>query len=171
MAKRKKIVQAALIAGGVAAGVAVGYCAYTVAKLKEDSDFFFMMSSEELDFESEIFEDTCAAALMSSLVVDLSNAKPSPQPMNLCIKAKMSQVDVILPENWNVKAQGVNFNSVVENDIVFDREDFEAPLLFINYQLDKSVLSVHSPFELIELAEEEEPAAEVDAEVVEQEEE
>jgi hypothetical protein len=91
--------------------------------------------------------------------------------MNLCIKAKMSQVDVILPENWNVKAQGVNFNSVVENDIVFDREDFEAPLLFINYQLDKSVLSVHSPFELIELAEEEEPAAEVDAEVVEQEEE
>ena len=169
MSKRKKILQAALIAGGIAAGAAAGYCAYTIAKLKEDSDFFFLFDAEELDFKGEIFEDTCAASLMSSLVVDLSEAKPSPQPMNLCIKAKMSQVDVILPKNWNVKAQGVNTNSVVENDMVFDREDFESPLLFINYQLDKSVLSVHGSFELVEPAPEE-AVAEADAEAPEQEE-
>ncbi len=149
MAKRNKMLNTALVVGGVAVGVAVGYCAYTVAKLKEDSDFFFMLDAEELDFEGEIFEDTCAATLMSNLVVDLSKAKPSPQPMNLCIKAKMSQVDVILPKGWNVKVQGVNTNSVVENEMTFNREDFEAPLLFVNYQLDKSVLSVHSPYELV----------------------
>lgn len=154
MPKTNKLKTAALVAGGVAIGVTAGYVAYTVAKLKENADFFFMLDAEELNFEDEIFEDTCAAALMSNLVVDLSGAKASPQPMNLCIKSKMSQVDVILPKGWNVKVQGVNNGSAVDNEMVFDREDFEAPLLFINYQLDKSVLSVHEPYEVIETVQE-----------------
>ncbi|HHX03463.1 MAG TPA: hypothetical protein GX733_04165 [Tissierellia bacterium] len=168
MAKRKTMLNTALIVGGVAVGAAIGYCAYTIAKLKEDSDFFFMLDAEELDFEGEIFEDTCAASLMSNLVVDLSKAKPSPQPMNLCIKSKMSQVDVILPEGWNVKVQGVNTNSVVENETTFNREDFEAPLLFVNYQLDKSVLSVHSLYELVD-GEQELPQLETGVGALEQE--
>lgn len=141
--KKKYAVAIGIITGVL---VVVGIIAKLVLmldKFKKNADFFFWMDREELDFDGEEFEDTCISAAMSSVTVDLSQASASDNPMNLCLKGYMSSMDVIIPKGWNVKVQGDNRNSMIENATTFNKENFEAPLLFINYRLNKSSMNIY----------------------------
>lgn len=97
-----------ILAGLVVVIGIVTKLALLLKKFKKNSDFFFWMDQDELDFAGEEFEDTCISAALSSITVDLADAKPSANPMNLCLKGFSSNLDVIVPKGWNVQVQGEN---------------------------------------------------------------
>lgn len=141
---------------GILAGIVVVIgiltkLALMLKKFKKNSDFFFWMDQDELDFTGEEFEDTCVAAAFSSITVDLADAKPSANPMNLCLKGFSSNLDVIVPKGWNVQVQGENKHSTIENVTSLDKDNFELPLLFVNYRLNKSVMNVYYAYQLDQL--------------------
>ncbi|WP_459129129.1 hypothetical protein [Guggenheimella bovis] len=135
MDQKKKRILIGIIVGCAAIIAVLARIACKLNKFKKNADFFFVFSNEELDFEGEEFEDTCVASINSKVTVDLSKAKASENPMNLCLKAKGSKMDIILPKAWNVKVQGENKSSNFDNVTTFDKDDFKKPLLFINYQM------------------------------------
>lgn len=146
--KNKKSIIIGVLAGLVVVAGILTKLALVLKKFKKNSDFFFWMDQDELDFEGEEFEDTCISAAFSSINVDLAGAKPSVNPMNLCLKGFSSNLDVIVPKGWNVQVQGENKHSSVENVTSLDKDNFELPLLFINYRLNKSTLNVYYAYEV-----------------------
>lgn len=116
-----------------------------INSLKKNSDEFYMTSSTKKEVIDEVFDDLCISSVASNIDIDLSKAIASETPMNLCFKSISSSINVLVPEKWNVKQQGNNKKSVVVNNTVFDSDNYEAPLLFINYDLKKgSVLRIDS---------------------------
>lgn len=146
--KNKKSLIIGILAGVVVVAGILTKLALMLKKFKKNSDFFFLMDQDELDFEGEEFEDTCISAAFSSITVDLAKAKPSVNPMNLCLKGFSSNLDVIVPKGWNVQVQGENKHSVVENVTSLDKDNFELPLMFINYRLNKSTLNVYYAYDI-----------------------
>lgn len=141
--KKKYAVMIGIITGVIVVVGIIAKLGLMLDKFKKNSDFFFWMDREELDFDGDEFEDTCISAAMSSVTVDLSQASPSVNPMNLCLKGYRSSIDVIIPKGWNIKVQGDNRNSMIENATTFNKENFEAPLLFVNYRLNKSSMNIY----------------------------
>lgn len=141
--KKKYAIMIGIITGVVVAIGIIAKLGMMLDKFKKNADFFFWMDREELDFDGDEFEDTCISAAMSTVTVDLSQATASDNPMNLCLKGYRSTMDVIIPKGWNVKVQGDNRNSMIENATTFNKENFEAPLLFINYRLNKSSMNIY----------------------------
>lgn len=113
-----------------------------VKKLKKGSDFFFYRKKKDFDYSGEEFEDTSIACLLSVVTVDLKDSRASKDPMNLTLKAKSSDINVIVPDNWNVKLQGNDYKSDIDNSTSFVHDDFESPIIFIQYDLKSSRLSV-----------------------------
>ncbi len=111
---------------------------------KKNTDSFIMFADAEIDYDDEVFEDKCVAVISAKAKIDLSNAIASNNPMNLCLKCKYSNTEVIVPSEWNVKVQGNTLKSTIINEVKFDKENFEAPLLFINYVSESSHLRIHS---------------------------
>lgn len=136
-----------ILAGLVVVIGIVTKLALLLKKFKKNSDFFFWMDQDELDFAGEEFEDTCISAALSSITVDLADAKPSANPMNLCLKGFSSNLDVIVPKGWNVQVQGENKHSTIENVTSLDKDNFELPLLFVNYRLNKSMMNVYYAYQ------------------------
>lgn len=153
MKKRNIIIS--VIAGMVVMAGIITKIALMIRKFKKNADFFFLFNTEELDYEGEEFEDTTIASISSNVTVDLSKALPSRTPMNLSLKGKTSNMDVIVPKGWNVKVQGDNKGSNIDNSAQFDKEDFDAPLLFVNYRLAGSNLSIYYGYPLAPVVEEE----------------
>lgn len=80
--------------------------------------------------------------------------------MTLYLKGLASNVDVIVPDGWNVKLQGNARGSQVDNDTDFDYDDIKAPLLFIDYDLKGANFNIfYSLDDLEELVEEVEEEA------------
>ncbi len=117
---------------------------------KKNTDRFIMLSNSEIDFDGEVFEDECIAVVSSKTKIDLTDAIPSDNPMNLCLKCKYANTDVVVPSDWNVKVQGNTTKSNIVNEVVFDKENFDAPLLFINYVTESSSLRIYSDNKKIE---------------------
>ncbi len=111
---------------------------------KKNTDRFILLSDTDVDYSDEVFEDNCIAVVSAKAKIDLSNALPSNNPMNLCLKCKYSNSEVIVPDDWNVKVQGNTVKSNIINEVVFDKDNFEAPLLFINYVSESSNLRIYS---------------------------
>lgn len=137
-----------IIAGIVVVAAILTKVALMLKKFKKNSDFFFWMDQDELDFTGEEFEDTTISAAFSSITVDLADAKPSTNPMNLCLKGFSSNLDVIVPKGWNVQVQGENKHSTIENVTSLDKDNFELPLLFVNYRLNKSIMNVYYAYQM-----------------------
>lgn len=152
--KQNKGLIIGIIAGLVVVAGILTKVAFMLKKFKKNADFFFWMDQDELDFAGEEFEDTCISAAFSSITVDLGDAKPSVNPMNLCLKGFSSNLDVIVPKGWNVQVQGENKHSTLENVTTLDKDDFELPLLFVNYRLNKSIMNVYYAYSMEELEQE-----------------
>lgn len=159
MKKRNIII--GVIAGMIVMAGIITKIALMIRKFKKNADFFFLGNTEELDYEGEEFEDTTIASIASNITVDLSKALPSRTPMNLSLKGKGSNMDVIIPKGWNVKVQGDNKSSNIDNSAQFDKEDFDAPLLFVNYRLSSSNLSIYYGYPVAPVVEMPEPTDEV----------
>ncbi len=123
-------------------GVVATKIYYLVSKLKKDADFFFFKSNDRLDYSNEEFEDTSVGCIYSSLEIDLSESLPIKDPMHLSIKSHYSTVEVIVPDDWNVRLQGSQQKGYIDNRIEFNQDDFDSPLLFIQYETKASLLEV-----------------------------
>lgn len=149
------------LGAGVALSAGLGYLAYRrYSSLKEESDFLFIGDNKTVDFSEEIFEDVSVVACASNILIDLSGAEADENPMTLYLKGLASNVDVIVPDGWNVKLQGNARGSQVDNDTDFDYDDIKAPLLFIDYDLKGANFNIfYSLDDLEELVEEVEEEA------------
>ncbi len=121
-----------------------------IRMFKKNTDKFIMLKDTEVDCGGEVFEDKCVAVVSARAKIDLSEALPSNNPMNLCLKCKYSNTEIVVPADWNVKVQGNTTKSNIINEVVFDKENFEAPLLFINYVTESSSLRIYSENKKIE---------------------
>ncbi len=156
------------VGAGVALSAGLGYLAYRkYSSLKEESDFLFLGDNKTVDFSQEIFEDVSVVAYASNILVDLSGAIADENPMTLYLKGTASNLDVIVPEGWNVKLQGrARAASQVENDTDFDYDDIKAPLLFIDYDLKGANFNIFYSFDDLEEEEEEDGVEELLEEVI-----
>ncbi len=144
--QKKQIRNKGIVIGAVLALIAVGALIVKfylkVCKLKQNADVFNYVNSSEINYNGKEFGDECISSIFSNNVVKLNGAIISRDPMNLCIKAHSSTMTIEVPSSWNVKAQGISKSSNIDNETNFDRENFNAPLLFINYSLKKSNLKI-----------------------------
>ncbi len=111
---------------------------------KKNTDDFIIFNNTDVDYGGEVFEDKCVAVISAKTTIDLTDSIASNNPMNLCLKCKYSKTEVIVPKDWNVKVQGNALKSNIINEVKFDKENFEAPLLFINYVSDSSHIIIRS---------------------------
>ncbi|NLY37135.1 MAG: hypothetical protein GX046_07860 [Tissierellia bacterium] len=139
------------LAIGVGVGMAVSagigtllYKKYTC--LKDNSDFLFIADNKTVDFSDEVFEDVSVVALASNILIDLSGAQADENPMTLYLKGMGSNVDIVVPDGWNVKPQGTAKRSQLDNATEFDYDDIKAPLLFIDYDLKGTSFNVFYAF-------------------------
>ena len=155
MSKNRKKNLALGIGTGVALSAGVGYLAYRkYASLRDNSDFLFVADNKTVDFSEEVFEDVSVVALASNILIDLSAAIADDNPMTLYVKGMGSNLDVVVPEGWNVKTEGLAKGSQLDNGTEFDYDDIKAPLLFIDYDLKGASLNVFYAFDQEELLEE-----------------
>ncbi len=134
-----------VVAGVVVALILVllkGIC--FINKFKKNSDRFFAFKTEEVNYDDELFTDECISSLFSNVKIDLKNADASDNPMNLCLKTKYASVVVETPADWNVKVQGNPVKTNIINEAVFDKDNYDAPLLFINYFAESSNIEIKS---------------------------
>lgn len=144
--KKKNVVIG--IGVGLAMGAAVGsliYKKYTC--LKDNSDFLFIADNKTVDFADEVFEDVSVVALASNILIDLSASQPDENPMTLYLKGMGSNVDIVVPEGWNVKPQGTAKGCQLDNATEFDYDDIKAPLLFIDYDLKGTSFNIFYAFD------------------------
>lgn len=156
MLKKRQCQNAKLWAGiglGLSVGAGIGCLVYKKYKaLRDSSDFFFIGDNKTVDFRGELFQDVSLSAVATNVLVDLSEATPDENPMTLYIQGIASNIDVVVPEGWNVKMQGDATRSQLDNATEFDYDDISAPLLFVDYSLKASGISVYYgfPYEEIE---------------------
>lgn len=132
---------------GLAMGAGVGYLLYKkYTCLKENSDFLFITDNKTVDFSDEVFEDVSVVAMASNILIDLSGAIADENPMTLYVKGLGSNVDIVVPEGWNVKPQGTAKGCQVDNATEFDYDDIKAPLLFIDYDLKGTSFNIFYAF-------------------------
>lgn len=169
MSKDRKKNLALGLGAGLAISAGAGYLAYRkYAKLRDSSDFLFIADNKTVDFSEEVFEDVSVVALASNILVDLSAAQADENPMTLFVKGAGSNLDVVLPEGWNVKTEGLAVGSHVDDVTDFDYEDIQAPLLFVDYDLKGSTLNIFYAFDHEELEEALEEAVEEVIEEIEE---
>ncbi len=153
--KKKKSNTALIIAsivGGVVVLTTVTLKVINFLRMfKKNADEFLMFKKAELDYSGELFEDECISVVSSKVKINLVDAVASNNPMNLCLKSKLSKVDVVVPEGWNVKVQGNTIKSSIINEVTFDKENFEAPLLFVNYVSESSHVRIKTAKPYIEM--------------------
>lgn len=141
---------------GLSVGAGIGCYLYKKYKyLKDSSDFFFIGDNKTVDFKGELFQDVSLSAVGTNVLVDLSEAIADENPMTLYIHGIASNLDVVVPEGWNVKMQGDSKSSQLDNATEFDYDDISAPLLFVDYSLKASSISVYYGFPYEELTQEE----------------
>ncbi len=145
--KKNKEIIFAVIGVLIAVSAVVLKLVCYINKFKKNSDRFFAMQKADINYDDKPFTDECMASLMSNVKIDLKNADASDNPMNLCLKTKFSTVLVEVPSDWNVKVQGNPVNSNIINEVSFDKENFDAPLLFINYFAQSSNIKIVSEIE------------------------
>ncbi len=109
-------------------------------KSKNDDNAIF--SGKSIKFDDEVFEDKSYGVMYGGLEIDLSNALPSEEDMNLCVTGRKSGIQITVPDNWNVKAEGVAEKSGVSVLTEYDETDTEAPKLFINYDIKYSGMEI-----------------------------
>lgn len=158
MLKKKPCCNTKLWAGvGVGLAIGAGVSCYLYKKYKfmrDSSDFFFIGDNKTVDFKGELFQDVSLSAVATNVLVDLSEATADENPMTLYIQGIASNIDVVVPEGWNVKMQGDSKKSQLDNATEFDYDDISAPLLFVDYSLKASSISVYYGFPYEELEQE-----------------
>lgn len=143
MHKDKKKNLAIGVGVGLAMSAGIGCLLYKkYTSLKDNSDFLFIGDNKTVDFSDEVFEDVSVVSMASSILIDLSGAEADENPMTLYLKAMGSNVDIVVPEGWNVKPQGTAKGSQLDNATEFDYDHIKAPLLFIDYDLKGTSFNV-----------------------------
>ncbi|MEA3423478.1 MAG: LiaF-related protein [Bacillota bacterium] len=113
-----------------------------VNDIKRDKDESVIFSGKRIKFDDEVFEDKSYGVMCGGLEIDLSKALPSEEDMDLCVTGRKSGIEIKVPQEWNVKAEGASVRSGVSVMTEYDETDTESPKLFVNYDIKYSGLKI-----------------------------
>ncbi len=143
---------------GLSALAGTGYAAYKMtAKMKDlkaTYDQVIAFSGEEKKYEE--FEGDSLAVLFAGLEIDLSEAVMIGDSATLKLYGEFCGIEILVPEDWNVKVEGTFDKAGVENNVEYDGEDDTSKLLIIEYDIKFAGLEIEDTSEKFEIEDEEE---------------
>ncbi|WP_105615180.1 hypothetical protein [Vallitalea okinawensis] len=127
--------------------VAAGYAAFRIgAKWKKLNSMYnncLVFSAKDIELnENEEFSGDSIGAIFSSVDIDLRKATLKGDIATLDLYGAFSSIDIKVPEGWNIKVEGIDEKSEVDNEIEFDEDKEELPLLHIKYNVKYSALDI-----------------------------
>lgn len=127
--------------------VAAGYAAFRLgAKWKKLNSMYnncLIFNGKDIEFkENEEFSGDSIGVIFGGVDIDLRKATLSGDIATLDLYGAFSGFRIKVPESWNVKVEGIAEKSGVDNDIEFDEENEDLPLLHIKYNLKYSGLDI-----------------------------
>ncbi len=127
----------------VAAGAgAIAYNVITTQKQMKGYDKKVSFKGETVKFEN-VFDYASYAVNYSGLHVDFTNATLKNNMGQLAIFGNLSGIDIVVPKNWRVIANGVNHGSGINNGCANLLSD-DQPVLFITYNMKLSGLNIRA---------------------------
>jgi hypothetical protein len=140
--KKKKFILFTISSSIILILLAVLKLIYKVSKFKKKTNSNTVFKGKDIDYTDMLFEKASHSALFSGLEIDLTNAIPSDDVMQLSLYGEYSGITIRVPLHWNIFADGINVKGSITNQTLFDSNDTDSPRLDINYDLRYSGLII-----------------------------
>ena len=141
---------------GFSALAGTGYAAYKLSPkmkdLKATYNQVIAFNGEEKKYEE--FDGDALAVLFGSLELDLSEAVMLGESATLKLYGEFCGIEILVPENWNVKVEGTHDKAGIDNSVDYDGEDDTSKLLIIDYDLKFAGLDIRDTSEKFEIEDE-----------------
>lgn len=132
-----KVLGLAALAGG-------GFAAFRVKskmnELKATYDQVITFSGEEKEYDE--FDGAAIAVMFAGLEIDLSKSEMVGDSATLKIYGEYCGIDIKVPAHWNVKVEGTDEKSGVDNSVTYDGDDSASKLLIIDYDIKFAGLQI-----------------------------
>ena len=132
-----RVLGLAALAGG---GLAALRVKTKMEDLKATYDQVIAFSGEEKEYGE--FDGASIAVMFAGLEVDLSKAEMVGDQCTLKLYGEYCGIDVKVPAHWNVKVEGVDEKSGVDNSVEYKEDDTTAKLLIIDYNIKYAGLQI-----------------------------
>jgi hypothetical protein len=103
-------------------------------KLKEQYNIHIIQTDQKITFAGQEFSGDSILVAFGALELNLKEAIPASKSMNLDLYANYCGVKIIVPQNWNVKAEGSRFLGGF-TDTTRKNKDTGLPTLSIKYNI------------------------------------
>jgi len=134
---------------GLAALLGGGYAAYKLndkyKHLKETYNRVVSFSNERKEYID--FEGDSVAVVFGGLEIDLTKATIVGMEQTLKIYGEFCDIEIQVPEAWNVKVEGSGEKAGEDINVTFDPEDTTSPLLIIQYEVKYAGIEVSNMLE------------------------